>query len=256
MTQHDDFADLSVEVSDFVATVEMQRPPHNFFDADLIRQIAEAFERLDEDPACRAVVLAADGKSFCAGADFGDGAGGPDPGEVYRQALRLFRTKKPVVASVQGAAVGGGLGLALATDFRVTCPDARFSANFTRLGFHPGFGLSITMPELLGPRVAALLLYTGRRIGGEEALALGMADVLVPRDGVRSAAQELAGEIATSSPLGVVATRATLRAGLAERVEAALDRELAEQDWLAQTEDFKIGVDAMAAREVPVFTGR
>jgi enoyl-CoA hydratase/carnithine racemase len=260
--------DIAVEVSDAVATVEIRRPPHNFFDYVLIQQLADAFEALDRDPACRALVLAAQGKSFCAGANFGDGSsldgdgqvkGKPNAsaiGHLYIEAVRLFRTRKPIVGAIHGPAVGGGLGLALVPDFRVTCAEARFSANFTVLGFHPGFGLTVTLPELIGRSNAALMFYTSRRIKGEEAHAMGLADLLVPQAEVRSAAQALAREIATCAPLAVVATRATLRQGLAERVKAATNHELAEQNRLRQTKDFKEGVKAVAERRTPKFIGR
>ena len=259
------FKDIGVEKSGHVALVEIRRPPNNFFDAALIGEIATAFEALDADAECRALVLAAQGKAFCAGANFGDSAsdgseilGGPRPGaaHLYIQGVRLFHTKKPIVAAVHGAAVGGGLGLALVADFRVTCPEARFSANFTRLGFHPGFGLTVTLPAVVGPTKAALLFYTSRRIGGEEALKLGLADMLVPQDKVREAALSLAAEIAENSPLGLIATRTTLRGDLADRVRTATERELAEQTRLRQTEDFKEGVRAMAERRPPHFNSR
>jgi enoyl-CoA hydratase/carnithine racemase len=265
------FKDIGVEQTGHVALVEIRRPPNNFFDVALIREIASAFAALDEDAACRALVLAAQGKTFCAGANFGDGDGGGGelsrdgsrPGEampgvahLYIEANRLFRNKKPIVAAVHGAAVGGGLGLAMVADFRVTCPEARFAANFTRLGFHPGFGLTETLPAVIGPTKAALMFYTSRRVGGEAAHAMGLADVLVPQDQVRAAALALAAEIAENAPLGLLATRATLRGDLADRVRAATEHELVEQTRLRKTDDFKEGVKAMAERRVPAFTGR
>jgi enoyl-CoA hydratase/carnithine racemase len=260
------FRDIGIELTGGVATVELRRPPHNFFDIDLIREIADACEALDKDPACRAVVLAAQGTAFCAGAKLGDGADVQDllirkseageAGTLYIEAVRLFRTAKPMVGAIHGAAVGGGLGLALVPDLRVTCPEARFCANFTRLGFHPGFGLTHTLPALIGPSKAALMFYTSRRIPGDEAVQIGLADVLVPQAEVRSAAQKLATEIAGNAPLGVVETRATLRAGLAERVRAATEVELAKQIRLRRTEDFKEGVDAVNRRRTPRFVGR
>ena len=211
------FKDIGVERSGFVATIELRRPPNNFFDIALIREIADAMEALDADPGCRAIVLAAQGKAFCAGANFGDGStldgAGQRPGEqtqgvqhLYLEAVRLFRTGKPVVGAIHGAAVGGGLGLAMVADLRVACPEARFCANFTRLGFHPGFGLTVTLPEVIGKTQAALMFYTSRRVNGEDAFRMGLADVLVAQDQVRPAALALAAEIAENAPLGVVAT--------------------------------------------------
>jgi enoyl-CoA hydratase/carnithine racemase len=262
-----EYKDISVELSGFVATIEIQRPPHNFFDVVLINAIGDALDDLDKSDKCRAVVLAAQGKSFCAGANFGDGStldkSGQRPGEasspvssLYMQAMRLFRSQKPIIGAIHGAAVGGGLGLAMVPDFRVACPETRFCANFTRLGFHPGFGLSVTLPEVIGKANAAMMFYTSRRVTGEEALAVGLADVLVPQDEVRAAAQKLAAEIAENAPLGVMSTRATMRAGLADRVKAATEHELEQQTQLRQTDDFKEGVKAMAERRVPNFAGR
>ena len=214
-------------------------------------------------------MLAAQGKAFCAGANFGDGATlnkeGQRPGELnrepavqhlYLEGNRLFRTKKPIVAAVHGAAVGGGLGLAMVADFRVTCPEARFAANFTRLGFHPGFGLTVTLPAVIGQTKAALMFYTSRRVTGEDAYAMGLADVLVPQDQVREAALKLAAEIAENAPLALVSTRTTMRGDIADRVLRATEHELAEQTRLRKTDDFKEGIKATAERRVPNFTGR
>jgi enoyl-CoA hydratase/carnithine racemase len=260
------FTDIAVEKTGHVALIEIRRPPHNFFDIPLIKEIASALEALDEDKDCRAVVWAAQGKSFCAGANFGDGSMLDKDGQridrdiavnhLYIEGNRLFRTTKPIIAAVHGAAVGGGLGLAMVADFRVACPDTRFCANFTRLGFHPGFGLTVTLPAVIGQTRAAMMFYTSRRIRGDEALAMGLADVLVPQDQVRSAALALAVEIAENAPLGLMATRATMRGDIADRVRQATEHELKEQTWLRKTDDFKEGVKATAERRLPNFVGR
>jgi enoyl-CoA hydratase/carnithine racemase len=263
------YTDIGVEKVGHVGTIEIRRPPLNFFDVSLINQIADALEEFDRDIEIRASVLAAQGKAFCAGANFGDPArqeaeerAKTDPASnlpinhLYVQAVRIFRNKKPIVAAVHGAAIGGGLGLAVAADFRVTCPEARFAANFTKLGFHPGFGLTTTLPELVGKNNAELIFYTSRRITGDEALRMGLANECVPQDQVRSVAMKLAQEIAECSPLGLLATRATMRAGLADRVLAATNHELVEQNRLRTTEDFKEGVKATAERRVANFRGR
>ncbi len=245
-----------------VGIAEINRAPNNFFDKELIGDIGDAFDAF-EAAGMRAIVLCAAGKNFCAGANFSRPAGetvGPskDRGtdHLYKQAVRLFRCKLPIVAAVQGAAVGGGLGLAMMADFRVADATSRFTANFNRLGFHPGFGLSVTLPRAIGEQQAALLFYTGRRLTGAEAQAIGLADVLAPEGGLREAALALATEIAQSAPLAVQSTRATMRAGLADAVEEATNHELEEQQKQLATADFQEGVKAMAERRLPVFSGR
>jgi 2-(1,2-epoxy-1,2-dihydrophenyl)acetyl-CoA isomerase len=264
------FGDVSVEIDDgFVATAEIHRPPHNYFDITLIQNLADAFEALAAEPRCRAIVLCSEGKNFCAGAQLagppdtrsqvaaasGEGPDAGPPRHLYDEAVRLFSTPTPVVAAIQGAAIGGGLGLALMPDFRVAAPEARFSANFARLGMHHGFGLSVTLPDVVGRQRAMELLYTGRRIRADEALAIGLCDRLVPEDSLRDAAKELAREIAGSAPLAVRSIRETLRGDLPRRIRAATDREKVEQERLQRTSDFREGVRAMGERRTPDFTG-
>jgi enoyl-CoA hydratase/carnithine racemase len=254
-------ADVSVHVGDdFVATVELHRPPNNFIDVALARALADAYERLDSDPGCRAIVLCSEGKHFSAGAELGAEAADPEgelqAASVYREAVRVFSSTIPVVAAIQGAAVGGGLGLALSADFRVVSPETRLWPNFARLGFHHGFGMTVTLPAVIGPQRALELLLTGRRVGGEEAVALGLGDRLATGEELRSTAHELAAEIAASAPLAVRSIRQTLRGELAERIRLATEREAAEQGRLMQTEDFREGVRAASERRAPKFTGR
>jgi enoyl-CoA hydratase/carnithine racemase len=243
-----------------VAVVEFERAPHNFVSVELVRDIADALEAIDAAPDLRISLLCSVGKSFSAGADLasptgvgGSGMSGINP--LYDQAVRLVSAKKPIVAAVHGAAVGAGLGLALVADFRIASPEARFAANFVKLGFHPGFAITHTLPRIVGEQRAALMCLTGRRVKGEEALAWGLADELVPLDQVRDAALRLAREIAEAAPLAVVATRATLRAGLAEAVRRQTDHELKEQTRLRATADFAEGVRSVNERRVGVFTG-
>lgn len=261
MAQFGNFTDIGVDISDYIATIEIRKPPNNFFDVSLIGQIADAFERLDAEDSCRVILLCAQGKHFCAGNDFSKPAadvtrhdGHKNP--LYAMGVRLFQTKKPSVGAIQGSAIGGGLGLALATDFRVASPEARFSANFSLLGFHHGFGLTMTLPRLIGQQQANLMLYTGRRLTGDQALALGLCEYLVPLEELRPKARELAAEIAAAAPLAVQSIRATMRAGMAEGYAKATDHESNEQARLRLTEDFKEGTAAVAARRPGMFTNR
>jgi 2-(1,2-epoxy-1,2-dihydrophenyl)acetyl-CoA isomerase len=255
MSGDDAVVDVSF-VARHVGHVRLQRPPHNFFSLDLIEGIADALEAIDADDDCRVVVLSAQGKNFCAGADLSASNADYTTTELYAAAVRLFRTRKPIVAAVQGAAIGGGLGLSLAADFRVVAPEARFSANFARLGFHHGFGLSVTLPALVGQQMAARLLYTGRRVRGDEAVQIGLADELVPLDDLLDAATAFAVEIAASAPLAVESIRATLHGDLADRIAAATEHEAEEQARLRSTADFIEGARAMSERSEPRFTRR
>src|SRR3984885_12469067 len=213
--QHGTYEHIAVDATGHIATIEVRRGPNNFIDTDMVAEIADALEVYDRTPDVRAIVLCAEGKHFCAGADFG--GRGPDGvartakrgRHLYKEAQRLWRTGKTIVAAVHGAAVGAGVGLAVMADFRVGCPEARFSANFTRLGFHPGFALTATLPRLIGMQKATWLMYSGRRVTGEEGLALGLADYCVAPDQLRAKAIEGATEIAQSGPLAIVATRET-----------------------------------------------
>jgi enoyl-CoA hydratase/carnithine racemase len=252
--------DVSVEVGeDFVATVEIHRAPNNYIDVALAVGLADAYEALDQDPACRAIVLCSEGKHFCAGAELGADATDPtgelQAGAVYRAAVRMFACGVPVIAAVQGAAVGGGLGLALSADFRVATPETRLWPNFSRLGFHHGFGMTITLPAVVGPQRALELLLTGRRVDGQEALSFGLCDRLASGEHLRAEAHALATEIASSAPLAVRAIRHTLRGDLAERIRIATERESAEQRRLMQTDDFREGIRAASERRAPQFGG-
>ena len=251
--------DLDVTLENHVGIVEIKRPPNNHFDYKLISSIADAFDSFDQDSECRCVVLCSEGRHFCAGANFGkdrDMHDKTDPySELYIQAVRLFRNKKPVVASVQGGAIGGGLGLSLVADFRVGCAESRFSANFSRLGFHQGFGTTVTLPRVVGNQNAAMMMLTGRRLKGEAALDIGLIDYLVPLSDVRSRAIELAEEISEAGPLAVPSIRSTIRSGLADQVEEIVVRELSEQIRLQSTNDFKEGISASLERRKPKFSG-
>lgn len=250
--------EVSVAVVDGVATLEIHRPPNNFFDVALIAQLADACEELATAGGCRAVVLCSEGRHFCAGANFIgrnplDARSGP---HIYDEARRLFAQPLPIVAAVQGAAVGGGLGLALATDFRVASPESRFSANFALLGFHQGFAMTVTLPAVVGQQAAVDLLYTGKRIGGEEGFRIGLCDRLVARDEVRDEAHRLAREIAAAGPLAVRAIRQTMRQQLVDQVAEVMAHERAEQERLMRTEDWREGVAAVTERRPARFVGR
>ena len=251
--------EIKVSRVGFVGIVEIDRAPLNFFDVTLIDTLVAQMQALDADPDCRAIVLAAAGKVFCAGADFGGGVD-PEAGlkmaeALYGNALRLFEIATPIVAAVQGPAIGGGLGLALTADFRIASEASRFSANFAVLGMHCGFAISATLPRVVGKNAAAMMLYTGRRLNGAEAHQIGLADQLVEAGKEREAALALATEIAANAPIAVQDMRRTQRAGLADEVRRTLAHELTQQRNHMATADFREGIRAASKRETPKFLG-
>jgi enoyl-CoA hydratase/carnithine racemase len=254
------YGEVSAKTDGHVAILEIDRPPNNFVSVELMRSLADALDDADADTNLRASVVCSAGKAFCAGADLasptgvgGSGMQGINP--LYHEAVRLFSIKKPIVVAVQGAAVGAGLGLALIGDFRVAAPEARFVSNFVKLGFHPGFGITHTLPRVVGEQKALLMCLTGRRIKAEEALAWGLVDEIAPLDDLRAAALRLAAEIAENAPLAVQSTRATFRSDLAAAVKTQTDHEMIEQTWLRATKDFAEGVKSVNERRVGKFVG-
>jgi 2-(1,2-epoxy-1,2-dihydrophenyl)acetyl-CoA isomerase len=248
--------EIIFSLEDYTAYIKINRPPHNFFDTKLISQIADILEAMDKEKQCRSIILFSEGKNFCAGADFSKSNFTNEENiyeDLYKQAIRLFRTNKPIIALIQGAAIGGGLGVALSADFRVTCKEARFSANFGKLGFHQGFGTTITLPRVVGNQKAKLMLLTSKRISGDEAYNMGLVDYLVERSELMNKAQELSNEINSSGPLGIKSIRKTLNKGLAEEIEKIVKLEAREQNILRDTKDFKEGINASINRRQPMF---
>ncbi|HEY1699804.1 MAG TPA: enoyl-CoA hydratase/isomerase family protein [Trebonia sp.] len=263
---------------DHVTVISYERAPHNYFTPGLIGVLADTLEELAGDGRTRAVVLRADGRHFCAGADFsgtasgdgdGDSADGRSAGKgdvdlnvetLYGHAIRMFAQPLPIVAQLQGAVIGGGLGLALAADFRVAAERTRLTANFSRIGIHQGFGLTVTLPRLVGEHRAAELLLTGRNVRPPEALAIGLIDAIddaedIPKSGwVSAEAVRLAAELAGNAPLAVRSIRETLRQGLVGQIRAAVGREASQQRKLFTTSDFREGVTAAAEHRPANFT--
>ena len=251
--------DLSYFLNKNTGFLKINRPPHNFFDEYLIKRIADYLEILGKEHSCRSIILYSEGKNFCAGADFSKSKfidGQSIYESLYKQALRIFRTSKPIIAVVQGAAIGGGLGLALSADFRITCKEARFSANFGKLGFHQGFGTSVSLPKVIGYQKAKFLLLTSKRLNGTEAYDIGLADIITDKNLLMEKAIELADDINSSGPLGVKAIRKTINEGLADEIEKIVKKEANEQNKLRETQDFKEGILASIERRKPNFSGK
>lgn len=227
-----DFAEIEYEVADGVATIALNRPDKmNAGTATMVGELLAALDAVDADDDVRAVIITGRGRAFCAGADLSLGAETFDydnrsDGQaiggvrVDRQSaprdgaglitLRLFECKKPVISAVNGAAVGMGVTMTLATDIRLASEAARFGFVFTRRGIAPEGASTWFLPKLVGVAQAAEWLYTGRVFDAPEALAGGLVRSVHPADELLPAARALAAEIAESAPLSVALTRQML----------------------------------------------
>lgn len=238
MSDHTDFEGLSVQLrDDGVGVVMFNRPERlNAVTVQSFADLETALRRLGADSGCGAVVIGGEGAAFCAGMDMADSRPNKDD-DLVRLAydgmrstvgsvLALREIPQPVVAAVQGAAVGAGFALATASDIRVCAPDVMFMAPFLKLGVSIGdLGLSWMLPRLIGAGTAAEILYTGRTLGAEEARQLGLAQHVV--DEPLSKAIEIAAKIATRPRLGVQMSKELLNAsigagGLREHLELEL----------------------------------
>jgi enoyl-CoA hydratase len=222
---------------------------------------------LADDDEVRAVVLTGTPPAFSAGGDLGMleelGRRARDEGfdatdhmrAFYRRFLAVRALPQPVVAAINGHAVGAGLCVALACDLRLVASEAKVGLNFARLGLHPGMGGSWLLPRTLGDQRARLWLYTGRLFSGDEAADAGLALEALPAADVLPAARTLAAEIASASPVVVRQLKATL-ADLPGDLDTALDREAAAQAINYATGDLVEGLAAGRERRSPTFPGR
>jgi len=249
-----------------VAVLTLNRPDRlNALTLEMLAEMEQALREVEEGPA-RVLVLTGAGRGFCAGADVsalarGSGTQAPDLMERARRplgalALRLLAFPKPVLASINGVTAGAGLSLALLCDLRIASESARFTAVFVRRGLTPDYGCTWTLPRVVGLSNAFLLMYTGRVIGAQEALAMGLVSQVVPDDRLREETLGLAGEIARQAPIPQTFIRRLTWQGLTATLEQQLWQETYAQSVCRRTEDHREGVQAFLEKREPVFRGR
>lgn len=255
-----------------VATLELADPER--LNA-MSRAMGEAFrDRIGElagEAGLRAVVLTGAGRAFSAGGDLdmlqdqADRAAAA-PGRAWRGIrdemsgfYRLFLSIRdlpcPTIAAINGHAIGAGLCVALGCDFRYVAAEARLGLNFTRVGVHPGMAATWTLPRLVGPALAAELLYTSRLVDGEEAARIGLANRVLPAEEVLPAARAAAAEIASNAPQAVRAVKRALARTEQAPIEDQLQFEASEQARNFETRDAREGIEAIRQKRPPVFTG-
>jgi enoyl-CoA hydratase len=226
---------------------------------------------LRDDEAVRAVILTGAGPAFSAGGDMGmitDRAeeGRARPGvarrsirDTMRAFYKLFLSVRdipcPTLAAINGHAIGAGLCVALGCDLRFAAQEAKLGLNFTKLGLHPGMGATWTLPRLVGPAMAAELLYTSRLFSGEEAARTGLASRALPAADVLGHAREVAAEIAVCAPMAVRGVKRALDRSLDATLEDQLSFEASEQAICFESEDVHEGIAAGRERRAPSFRG-
>ena len=242
----------------------------------MTRRMGEAFRdniaRLAQDESLRALVLTGEGRAFSAGGDLDmlqekadQGAAAPgaawrgirdEMSTFYRLFLSIRDVPCPTIAAVNGHAVGAGFCVALGCDFRYVASEAKLGLNFTRIGVHPGMGATWTLPRLVGPAIAAELLYTSRMIDGDEAVRVGLANRVLPREEVLGAARTAAAEIAANAPLAVRAVKRALRRTDDVSIEDQLQFEASEQAKNFESADAHEGIAAVRQKRTPTFSGK
>jgi enoyl-CoA hydratase len=241
---------VGVDIEDGVATIRLDRPPMNAINTELQEELRAAAARVTADAAVRAVVLYGGEKVFAAGADVKEFAG-QDHAYMLRDAGRLSssldavaRIPKPVIAAVTGYALGGGCELALTADFRVSADNAKWGQPEILLGIIPGAGGTQRLPRLIGPAKAKDLVYTGRFVDAEEALAIGLVDAVVPAADVYPTAMAMATKFAKGPALALAAAKAAIDGGLDADVGTGLRLESHLFASLFATEDRRIGMQS------------
>ena len=255
---------LQTAIGEGVATVTLNRPKVlNALNGLLLRELDELFAELSSDDRVRVIVLrGAGGKAFAAGADIGELAEtDPTAGErMAGSAQRIFRRietwGKPVIACIDGYALGGGCELAMACTLRIAGEGARLGQPEIKLGLIPGYGGSQRLPRLVGQGAALKMLLTGAIVDAAEALRIGLVDEVVPTERLDERTHELARTIARMPPLAVAAAIEAVLQGADMPLEEALGLEAGIFGRLCGTEDKREGTRAFLEKRTPVWVGR
>jgi enoyl-CoA hydratase/carnithine racemase len=253
---------VRLEIDQAIATIRLDRPPMNALNAQVQDEVAAAAAQVSADSSVRAVVLYGGPKMFAAGADIKEMAGAgygqmaADSRRLQASFTAVAKIPKPVVAAVTGYALGGGLELALCADFRVLGESAKVGQPEILLGIIPGAGGTQRLPRLIGPARAKDLIFTGRQVPAAEALAIGLADAVVPDQEVYQAARDMVARYATGPALALRAAKQAVNMGLEVDLVTGLEIERLQFAALFATEDQKTGMRSFVERSEAAFEGR
>jgi 2-(1,2-epoxy-1,2-dihydrophenyl)acetyl-CoA isomerase len=258
---------ILVSRADGVGTVTINRPDKlNAFCGSMRQDLAAAVRELAEDPVVRVLVITGAGRAFCAGADIGYMKDLLERGdtenftalvEAGRAVVTVIReTPKPVIASVNGAAAGGGANLALACDLRIASDRASIGQTFSRIGLHPDWGATYFLPRLVGTSRAFELFAGGDMVGAEDALRLGLFNRVVPHERLATETRALASELAGKPPLALALAKKAVYASESHSLSQMLDLELEHQLRCFASRDAREGFAAFLEKRSPSFQGK
>lgn len=263
-----DFETIRYTVEDHIATITLARPgKRNAMNQAMFLELGDATELAASDIDVRGVILTGEPPSFCAGIDLtllaelgGMGAGTTEFGMFIQMAQRPFRLLatmgKPTIAAVQGHALGAGFQLALACDFRVASPDARFAILELRYGIIPDLGGSYQLARLVGPAVTKELIWTGETLDANEAMRFGIVNRLVDDDRLTKEARNLLDRVTVHSPVAVGHAKALINRAYETPIESQFEYEAVAQTAALQSEDHREAVAAFMEQRTPNFKGR
>jgi len=259
------YKNLILKKEDGVATITLNRPEKlNAMNTEMTYELIQASREVGEDESIRAVIITGAGRGFCSGADLSSDDFKITSPSAALKLLEPARTlimgiremPKPVIAAVNGPAVGGGCSLVLACDIIIASEKARFGLPFVLRGLHPDFGGTYFLPRMIGVAKANDLILTGRMIDASEADKIGMISRVVPEDKLESVTRELVMTLAKGAPLAISMTKASINKVLQMDLTTALECEARAQSILMMSEDFRESTAAFLEKRAPVFKGK
>lgn len=248
-----------LDVSGHIATITVNNPPMNPLDMDVMGGLKDAFDSLLLEEDIRAVILTGEGKAFIAGADIKELKKWTPETSLYlngkgQQLVNIIEHFPcPVIAAVNGYALGGGLEIAMGCDIRILSSRAKVGLPEARLGIIPGYGGTVRLPKCVSLGMAKKMIFTAAHITAEEALRIGLAEEVTEPEMLMKRAREMAEEIAKNAPLSVRAVKRLINDGRGRSVEENLRAELEEAKGCYASHDSDIGIDAFINKEEPVF---